>query len=83
MDIKETIRRFIVDYLLSGDESKTIDDDDSFLEREIIDSTGVLELASFIEETFDISVADEELIPDNLDSINRLVTYIQSKLKSK
>jgi len=54
-------------------------DDDSFLEKGIIDSTGVLELVAFIEENFGIKVEDEELIPENLDSIDNLVTFINSK----
>ena len=83
MHIKETIRIFILNYFLSGDEERTVGDNDSFLENELIDSTGVLELVAFIEEKFGIRVEDEELIPDNLDSVNRLTTYIQSKLKSK
>lgn len=83
MDIAETIRGFIANHFLSGDVLKTVDDNDSFLEKEIIDSTGVLELVSFIEETFDIRVEDEELIPENLDSVDRLVTYVKSKLGNK
>jgi acyl carrier protein len=83
MDIKKTISTFILDYFLSGDESRTVADDDSFIDKGIIDSTGVLELVAFIEETFDIRIEDEELIPENLDSVNRLITYIQLKLKVK
>ena len=55
-------------------------DTDSFLENGIIDSTGVLELVSFLEEKFGIEVADEELIPENLDSITNVVNYLQRKL---
>lgn len=83
MNIKEAIRTFILEYFLSGDESRSVKDDDSFIDNGIIDSTGVLELVAFIEETFDFRVEDEELIPENLDSVNRIVDYIQSKLKVK
>ena len=83
MDIKETIRAFILNYFLAGDKSRTVGDEDSFLENGLIDSTGVLELVAFIEETFDIRIEDEELIPENLDTTNRLITYIQSKLEVK
>jgi acyl carrier protein len=81
-DIKEKIREFIANYFLTGEESKTVDNDDSFLEKEIIDSTGVLELVAFLEETFSFRVEDEEIIPANLDSINKLVVYVRSKLTS-
>ena len=57
-------------------------DDDSFLENDLIDSTGVLELVAFIEENFNIRVEDEELIPENLDSVNKLINYIQLKMNS-
>ena len=69
--------------LLLGDSSKVLNNDDSFLEKGIIDSTGVLELVSFVEETFNFRVEDEELIPDNLDSVNKLEAYIQTKLTAK
>ena len=55
-------------------------DDESMLEKGIIDSTGVLELVAFIESTFDIKVEDEELIPENLDSIKNIVSFLERKL---
>ncbi len=79
MDIKKTIKEFIVNHFLKGGKLTTFADDDSFLEEGIIDSVGVLELVAFLEETFDFRVEDEEIIPDNLDSVNRLVTFVQSK----
>lgn len=82
MEVKETLKKYIADDILR-DKSIVFDGDDSFLEKGLIDSTGVLELVSFIEETFDIRVEDEELIPENLDSLNRLTTYVELKLKNK
>lgn len=79
IDIKKKLKIFVIDNFLLGHDSNTINDDDSFLDKGIIDSTGVLELVSFIEETFKIKVEDEELIPDNLDSLNKLFIYIQKK----
>jgi len=55
------------------------DDRTSFLDTGIIDSTGVLELVSFLEEQFDITVEDSELVPENLDSIDNLVRYLGTK----
>ena len=74
----EQIRTFVVDNYLFGEEGK-LGSDDSFMESGIIDSTGILELVRFLESTFGITVADEELIPDNLDSINKIVAFLQTK----
>ena len=78
-DIKEKIGTFIFEYF-TKDENIDLDDDTSFLEEGVIDSVGVLELVAFLEETYGFRVEDEEIIPENLDSINKLVTYVQSKL---
>jgi acyl carrier protein len=77
----QKIRAFVIENYLFGEEGK-LGNDDSFLETGIIDSTGVLELVRFLEATFGIKVADEELIPDNLDSINKIVAFLQTKLSS-
>lgn len=79
--IKIKVKEFIKDNFLLGSDCKDLNDDDSFFEKGIIDSTGVLELVAFIEQTFKIRVEDEELIPDNLDSFNKLYVYINSKLQ--
>ncbi len=83
INIKDNIRAFIIDQYVKGDTLRTPKDDDSFLDSRLIDSTGMLELVMFIEETFNIKVEDEELIPDNLDSINRLNEFIIGKRKNK
>jgi len=80
MDTKNVIKTFIINNFLKGDKSITLRDDSLFIEEGIIDSVGVLELVAFIEETFGFRVEDEELIPENLDSIDKLVTYVESKL---
>jgi acyl carrier protein len=76
--INNTLRKFISKKFLLNEDIK-ISDDDSFFERGIIDSTGVLELVSYIEETFRFTVEDDELIPDNLDSLDKLTIYIKKK----
>ena len=81
-DISIKIRNFIIENFLFGDSSNGLKDTDSFLENGIIDSTGVLELVSFLEENFGIEVADEELIPENLDSIANVVNYLQNKIQA-
>jgi acyl carrier protein len=76
---KEKIREFVIENFLFGADDG-VEDDTSFLENGIVDSTGILELVTFLEEEFEISVEDEELIPENLDSINNVVAYLQRKL---
>ena len=70
---------FIVENFLFGNNGD-LEDNTSFLEEGVIDSTGILELVSFLEEEFPITVEDEELIPENLDSINNVTAYLQSKI---
>lgn len=77
--VKKDIRTFILDTFLFGDDSESFGDDDSFMEKGIIDSTGVLELTSFLEEKYSFTVADEEMIPDNLDSVNNLASFVERK----
>ena len=77
--IRIEIRRFIVETFLFGDESDPFEDGDSFMQKGMIDSTGVLELVSFIEGNYGVTVDDEEMIPDNLDSLDNLVAFIQRK----
>jgi acyl carrier protein len=74
------IRTFIFDNFLFDAKEDELQNDNSFLEEGIIDSTGVLELVDWLEEEFDISVDDEELIPENLDSVNLLSAYISRKI---
>ena len=77
MTIEEQIRQQIADNFLFSVEGYPLSDDASFLEEGIIDSTGVLELVMFIEETFNVTVEDEEIVPANFDSVSRLATYVR------
>ena len=74
----ESLRAFIKENFLFGREPD-FSNDDSFLEMGLIDSTGVLELVNHLEDTHGIRVEDDELVPENLDSINRIVRFIESK----
>ncbi len=80
-DIKAQVREFIIENFLFGEGGDDLKDDDSFLEKGIIDSTGVLELVEWLEETFGFRVEDEELVPENLDSVNNLEAFISKKQK--
>jgi len=73
------IRAFIFENFLFDEKDDALQNDTSFLEQGIIDSTGVLELVEWLEEEFNMTVDDEELIPENLDSVNLLSAYISGK----
>ncbi len=75
--IKREVRDFVMENFLP---EKALADDDRLLENGIIDSTGILEIVSFIETTYGLAVEDEDLIPDNLDSIDRITAFIRKKL---
>jgi acyl carrier protein len=78
MNLRERIRNFIVDtFFVDG-----FGDDDSFLRKGLIDSTGMLELVAFIETEFGFKVADSELVPENLDSLSRVVAFVGRKQPS-
>jgi len=73
------LRDFISSAYLFGDDSRMPADSDSLLEAGILDSTGVLELIEFLEETYEISVEDTETVPENLGSIAGLTRYVLTK----
>jgi acyl carrier protein len=73
------IRKFIIDKFLFG-EQKKIAGDLSLLDADIVDSMAVLELISYLEESFGIKVEDRELVPENLDTIDRLCAFLSKKL---
>jgi acyl carrier protein len=79
MSIQENVRKFIYENFIV-DEENQLSEEDSLLEKGIIDSTGVLELVAYIEETYGFKVRDEELIPENLDSIKNISQFIQGKI---
>lgn len=79
-DIKTATRRFIADNFIMGSKAKPYADGDSFIDRHIMDSTGFLELITHLEETYGITVNDEEMIPENLDSLDAIAAYMARKL---
>lgn len=81
--ISGTITSYIAENILFVDGDLPIGADESFLETGIIDSTGILELQLFVEETFGIDVRDEEVLPENFDSLNKLATYVSRKMRTK
>jgi acyl carrier protein len=78
-DISGALKRFIGENFMFEEEVNALPDDTSFLDAGIIDSTGVLELVCFLENTFGIQVADDEMLPENLDSIRAITAYVMRK----
>ena len=74
----EKVKAFIVENFLFGDDT-SLKDDTSFLEEHIIDSTGMLEVITFLEETFGIKINDDELLPENLDSLDNIDAFLKRK----
>lgn len=79
--IKSKVRSYIKENFLFGYAEDEITDDMSFLEIGVLDSTGIMELVAFIERDFQIKVLDEEIVSENLDSINSILNFIIKKLK--
>ena len=80
MKYAKDIREFVTLNFLFGDAS-SLNDDISFLDSGIIDSTGMLELITFLEQTYKFKIRDEEMVPENLDSVNRIVQFLTQKLE--
>ena len=80
LNTETAIRKFIANSFMYREGVDSLKDTDSLLERGLIDSTGVLELVFFVEKTFGIKVNDDEVLPENLDSIQRIASLIQRKL---
>ncbi len=77
METRDTIRRFVMTNFYVGE--RGLSDDASLLDQGIVDSTGVLELVTFLEDTFGVTIRDEEMLPENLDSISRIVAFVDRR----
>jgi acyl carrier protein len=80
--LREQIRTFVLQNYLFTDDPSALSLDDSLLGRGIVDSTGMLEIIFFIEEQLGVKVRDEEMIPDNLDGVNRIARFVESKRRA-
>ena len=78
MTIKNEIRNFVVVNFLFGD-AASLNDDASFIDSGIVDSTGILELIAFLEDTYNTRIEPDELVPENFDSVNRVVEFLARK----
>lgn len=82
MSVENKIRDYILENYLFTDDQSALANEDSFLDKGIIDSTGIMEVIFFLEEEFGIHVEDEEMVPENLDSVTNITSYIQRKQAS-
>jgi acyl carrier protein len=73
------IRQFIIDNFLFGEGGSDLSASDSLLEKGLIDSTGILELVGFLQARFGVDIEDHEIVPTNLDSIDKIARFVQRK----
>lgn len=78
MNYSKEVREFVIKNFLFGD-GASLQDDKSFLDTGIIDSTGMLELIMFLEQTYGITIDPEEMVPENLDSVDRVAAFAAKK----
>jgi acyl carrier protein len=78
-DIKSMLRSYVDENITFGSSARSYGDADSFMDKHILDSTGFLEVIAFLEESFGIQVSDEEMTPENLDSIDNLAAFVARK----
>lgn len=79
MSTEDKLRTYILENYLFSDDQSELDNADSFMGKGILDSTGIMEVIFYIEEEFGIEISEEEMVPDNLDSINNLLAFLKKK----
>ncbi len=83
MQLREQIRGFIIENFLFGDAEPLTDDAVSLLDNGIVDSVGVMEMVAWLEQNHGLKVEDQELVPENFDSVERLVSFVERKQGSR
>jgi acyl carrier protein len=81
-NVKHQVRCYLLDNFLMGGTAQDIGDDTSFMEAHILDSTGFIELISYLEQQFGLRVEDEEMVPENLDSLANIERFVSRKRAS-
>jgi acyl carrier protein len=79
MNPAQKIRNYILENYLFSENQSDLDNSDSFLNKGILDSTGILEVIYFLEDEYEIKIEDEEMIPENLDSVNNILAFLKRK----
>lgn len=80
---RENLRAYILENFLFTDDQSELNDDESFRDNNYIDSTGILEIIEFIEENSNIIIEDNDMRPENFDSVNKIVSFVQSRLSNR
>lgn len=80
MEHRHQIKRFVLQNFLFTEDENAVADHESLITKGIVDSTGILELISHLEETYGISVAEEEMVPANFESIDNVTAFLSRKL---
>jgi acyl carrier protein len=83
LSVEQEIRTFVIENFVYAEGADRFSDDDSFLQNGLVDSMGIMTLVDFVSKTYAIRVEDEELVPDNWDSVNRIAAFVRSRLKEK
>ena len=78
--VRDKVRSFILENYLFTTDTSALGLDDSLLENGVVDSSGMMEIIFFIEEQLGVAMRDDEMIPDNLDSVNKITKFVQGKL---
>jgi len=79
MTERQRIRQYILENFMFTDDETALNDGESLLNKGVIDSVGALEITQFIEETFNIKVKEDEMLPENLDSVDNIVAFVERK----
>ena len=80
--LRDRIRTFVLENYLFTNDTSAIGLDDSLLDRGIVDSTGMLEIIAFVEDDLGVRMEDDEMVPENLDSINRIAKFVESRTQT-
>jgi len=83
MTISENVKTILLTEIAVDLGKKSLDPDEDLLEQGIIDSLGIMKLVLFMEETYGIAVADEEVVPENFQTVNMMVRFIEQKIQNK
>lgn len=83
MDVLQSVREFIETNFLFREGRDSVGETESLLDAGLIDSTGVLELVTFLESQFSLTMADEDIVPENLDSVQQIAAYVQRQLAAR
>lgn len=83
MSIIKDLERFLINEIAVNLDKKSLTPDEDLLEKGIIDSLGIMKLILFMEETFRIAVTDDEIVPENFQTLNNMVKFVEQKMKSK